>query len=70
MGKGALQDIERLRLRRYYDKGPGAKRAPAKPTVEQLRAKVAAVPAKKVKKKKRRTPPCVKSHVKSQRNAQ
>lgn len=50
MGKGALQDIERLRLRRYYEKGPGAKRAPAKPTVEQLRAKVAAVPATKKRK--------------------
>lgn len=46
-----LADIERLRLNRYNTKGPGAARPTEKPTVDQLRSKVAKV-AKKTKPKK------------------
>lgn len=53
-GRGVVDSIAALRLRRYNEKGPGAARArPAKlPTVDQLRAKVAKVPVKVRKKKK------------------
>lgn len=59
-----LADVERLRHIRYMTKGEGAKRprpAPPRPTVDQLRSKVAAVgkvapkrPKKKSKKRGRR----------------
>jgi hypothetical protein len=51
-----LADIERLRLMRYMTKGAGSIKAPPvpkKPTVDQLRSKVAKV-AKKTKSKKKK----------------
>lgn len=53
--RGVVDSIARLRELRYYTKGPGAKhKAPAKPTVEQLRADVAKVAAKPAKPKKKK----------------
>lgn len=51
-----LADVERLRLMRYNTKGPGAARAraPAKPSVEQLRSTLAKVGKKRLKNKRRR----------------
>ena len=55
MAKGAVEDIERLRLRRYDTKGPGAHRAPpAKPSVDVLRKVVAKAAKKKPSKRGRR----------------
>jgi hypothetical protein len=51
-GRGVVDSIRALRERRYNEYGPGAKRAPAKPSVEELRATVAKIPAKKAAKKK------------------
>ncbi len=53
-GRGVVDSIYALRLNRYNTKGPGAKRArPAeRPSVEQLRVKVAKVAVKKKKAKK------------------
>lgn len=55
--RGVADSIRRLRELRYMTRGAGAKlKAPAKPTVEQLRsdvAKIAVKPAKKKKAKKR-----------------
>jgi hypothetical protein len=48
-----LADVERLRLIRYNTKGPGAKRAPAKPSIEKLRNDVAKVVKKKLKPRRR-----------------
>lgn len=54
--RGVLDSIYALRMRRYNEKGAGAKSAPAKlATVEQLRAKVSKVPTKISKRKKKRT---------------
>lgn len=51
--RGVVDSIARLRNLRYMTKGPGAKHAaPAKPTVDQLRADVAKVAVKPAKKKK------------------
>lgn len=53
--RGVVDSIARLRELRYMTKGPGAKhKAPAKPTVEQLRADVAKVKVKPAKKKARK----------------
>jgi hypothetical protein len=53
--RGVVDSIARLRNLRYMTKGPGAKRAaPAKPTVDQLRADVAKVTVKPKKKAKKR----------------
>lgn len=49
-----LADIERLRLIRYNTKGPGAKRAPEKPSIDDLRGVVANVAKKKKPKKSKR----------------
>lgn len=57
--RGVVDSIARLRELRYMTKGAGAKpqKAPAKPTIEKLRADVAKVtPApKKQKKSKKRS---------------
>lgn len=49
-----LADIERLKLIRYNTRGPGAKHVPQKPTVDQLRSKIANVAPKKKSKKAKR----------------
>lgn len=52
-----LADVERLRQIRYMTKGAGAAKArpaPARPTVDQLRTKVAKVATKKKTKKRSR----------------
>jgi hypothetical protein len=48
-------DIAALRLRRYMEKGPGAKpsKVPKPPSIEKLRAEIAKVPAKKAKKSRK-----------------
>lgn len=55
--RGVVDSIAALRLKRYYENGAGAapSRAPATPTVDQLRAKVAKVKPKKRKKAKKRS---------------
>lgn len=55
--RGVVDSIYALRMKRYNEKGAGAVRAPAKlATVDQLRSKIAKVPAVKIsKKKKKRT---------------
>lgn len=55
--RGVVDSIAALRQMRYMTRGPGAERKqPAKlATVEQLRAKVAKVPTKISKRKKKRT---------------
>jgi hypothetical protein len=55
--RGVADSIAALRLKRWMDKGPGAKpaREPAKPSVDGLRDKVASVGKKaKAKRGKRR----------------
>lgn len=54
--RGVADSIAALRLKRYNEKGPGAARAKpaARPTVDQLRSKVAKVAKKKPKAKRGR----------------
>jgi len=54
-GRGVVDSIAALRLKRYMEKGPGASspRAPKKPTIDKLRAEVSKVVVKKSKKKSR-----------------
>lgn len=51
-GRGVVDSIRRLREARYMTKGPGAKRHIDRPSVEELRAEVAKIPAVKTAKKK------------------
>ena len=53
-GRGVVDSIYALRLKRYNERGPGAKREPKTPTIEKLRADVAKVKPKAAKKKKRK----------------
>jgi hypothetical protein len=55
-GRGVVDSIYALRLKRYNEKGPGAARAkPAKlPSVDQLRDQVAKVKPKARKKKSKK----------------
>ena len=55
--RGVVDSIARLRQIRYMTRGAGAKpsKAPATPTVEQLRATVAKVKPKKRNKSKKRS---------------
>jgi hypothetical protein len=50
-GRGVVDSIARLRELRYMTRGPGAKPVP-KPSIDQLRADVAKVVAKKPKARK------------------
>lgn len=46
--RGVVDSITALRMKRYNEKGAGSlKKVPALPTIDQLREKVAKVPAKK-----------------------
>lgn len=54
-GRGVVDSIYALRLRRFNEYGPGSARAKAStpaPTVDQLRAKVAAIAPKPKRPKK------------------
>lgn len=55
-GRGVVDSIARLRELRYMTRGPGAKsaRSPKLPSIDKLRADIAKVPAKKVKKKSKK----------------
>lgn len=54
--RGVVASIERLRLRRYNDKGPGAKaaRVAPRPSIAKLRGDMAKVAKKKPKPRRRR----------------